>query len=528
MMTDATAAGSTRAYVCPERDQLFLLPVCMRDWLEEGHLAWFVLDVVARMDTRALHRRSALTPGRPPYEPEMMCALLLYGYCTGVRFSRRIEAACRTDAAFRVISGGLVPDHATIARFVVDHERTLQGLFVEGLRLCAAAGLADLSVVALDGTKIAADAALDRNRGAEWIRAELAKLMALTARDAHAGAAGDGAPSLSGIERAAEISTPRGREARLRAALEVIEAQDAARAAEATRRARAAAAEAEHGRLLNGRKPKEPLAALARAEIDLGVAQERVAGMQTARAAKLAAAQRGENLTAPPPCRIRRAADALQRAEEALASAREAVQSAPPVAGGANVTDPDSRIMKTKDGWVQGYNAQAIVSQHQIVLACDVSQDAGDVQLYQPMITALHDTLAAAKIPDEIELALADAGYWSEANATAPGPSRLIATLKDHKQRRAARELGHTSGPPPDSTPAAEMEHLLRTPQGAAAYTQRSHMIEPVFGDRKHNRSMRSFRRRGLSAARSEWSFMLLAGNMLKLHQHHAAAAAAA
>ena len=183
--------------------------------------------------------------------------------------------------------------------------------------------------------------------------------------------------------------------------------------------------------------------------------------------------------------------------------------------------------MKTKDGWVQGYNAQAIVNQHQIVLACEVSQNAGDVQLYKPMITTLTDTLTAANVAGEVELMLADAGYWSEQNATAAGPDRLIATLKDHKQRRAARDLGHTTGPPPDSTPIEEMEHLLRTPQGAAAYAQRSRLIEPVFGDHKHNRQMRSFRRRGLNAVRSEWSFMHLAGNMLKLYHHNTATAAA-
>ena len=161
------------------------------------------------------------------------------------------------------------------------------------------------------------------------------------------------------------------------------------------------------------------------------------------------------------------------------------------------------------------------------MLACQVSPNASDVQLYEPMITTLTDTLTAAKVPGEIELVLADAGYWSEHNATAPGPDRLIATLKDHKQRRAARDLGQTTGPPPDSTPIEEMEHLLRTPQGAAAYAKRSHLIEPVFGDRKHNHSMRTFRRRGLNAARSEWALMHLAGNMLKLHQHHIAATAA-
>jgi transposase len=517
------SAGATRGYECPQRDQLFLLPVCMRDWLEEGHLAWFVLDVVAELDTSALHRCPGGCPGRPPYQPEMMCALLLYAYCCGLRSSRRIEAACRTDAAYRVICGGLEPDHATIARFVVDHEQALAGLFVEGLRLCAAAGLADLAVVALDGTKIAADAALDRNRGVDWIRREVGKLIAATAQDEQSAVAGAG--GLPGAEAAAAISSQAGRLARLQAALSVIEAEDVARAAAAQRAAQAAGAAADRGRQLRGRKPKQPLAALARARVDHAVAVERLATLQAARAAQLAAAERGEQLKGQPRCRIDKAKATLERAELALASASEAHNNAAPATPEANITDPDSRIMKTKAGWVQGYNAQAIVNQHQIVLACDVSQHPADVGLYQPMTDKLKRTLAAAGITAEVELILADAGYWSEHNATTPGPDRLIATMKDHKQRRAARELGQTSGPPPpDTTLIDEMEHLLRTPQGATAYAQRSHLIEPVFGDHKHNRSMRSFRRRGLKAAHSEWAFMHLAGNLLKLHHHLAPA----
>jgi transposase len=516
------SVGATRVYECPQRDQLFLLPVCMRDWLEEGHLAWFVLDVVAELDTSALHRRPGGCPGRPPYEPEMMCAVVLYAYCGGIRSSRWIEAACRTDAAFRVICGGLVPDHATIARFVVDQERALEGLFVEGLRLCAAAGLVDLAVVALDGTKLAADAALDRNRDADWIRREVAKLMAATADDQPPEDASLGLP---GLEAASEVGTRRGRAARLKAALGVIEAQDAAAAVQATRAAVAARAAAQQGRQLTGRKPKDPRAALARAQADHDAAVARVNALQTERVQKIAAAAGARKLDAPPPCRIRQAQAVVERTQAALATARAAAKAAPSAARQVNITDPDSRVMKTKDGWVQGYNAQAIVNQHQIVLGCAVSQDAGDVGLYEPMITALTSTLSRAGIPTAIELVLADAGYWSEANATSPGPDRLIATMKDHKQRRAARELGQTSGPaPPDAEPLQEMEHLLRTPQGAAAYAQRSCLIEPVFGDRKHNRGIRGFRRRGLSAARSEWAFMHLAGNMLKLHQHRAAA----
>ncbi|HEY3771351.1 MAG TPA: transposase [Solirubrobacteraceae bacterium] len=501
------------------------MPVSMREWLDEGHLAWFVLDLVKRLNTTALHRRPGGCPGRPPYEPEMMVVLLLYAYCCGIRSSRRIEASCRTDAAFRVICGGLVPDHATIARFVVEHERALEGLFVEGLRLCAAAGLADLSVVALDGTKIAADASLARNRDGAWIRREVAKLMALTGEHDEQPATA-GTDALPGVEPVAEISSPAGRLVRLQAALAMVEAEDAAAQAQAARQAHAAAEQAEQGRQMTGRKPsKQPLVVLARAEIEHRVARERVEQMQAARAAKLAAAAPGQTPKGPPfACRIRAATETLRRAETRLAAARTAAEEAHAVAGRANITDPESRIMTTKDGWVQGYNAQAIVNPKQIVLACEVSQNAGDIQLYEPMNDKLTQTLTAAGITAEVELELADAGYCSEHNLTAPGHDRLIATTKDHKQRRAARELGHTDGPPPPGlTATEEMEHLLRTPQGAAAYKQRSCLIEPVFGDRKHNRQIRRFRRRGLNAVRSEWAFINLAGNMLKLYQHHAA-----
>ncbi len=514
-------AGPSRVYVCPPRDQLFLMPVSMLDWLDEDHLAWFVIDVVERLATGGLHRRPGGCAGRPPYQPEMMVALLLYGYCCGIRSSRRIEASCRTDAAFRVISGGLEPDHATIARFVVEHEQALEDLFVEGLLVCAQEGLCDLSVVALDGTKIAANASLAKNRDAEWIRREVAKLIAVTGQEEEPTAAG--ADALPGFEPVAAISSPAGRLAGLQAALGVIEAQDAAAAAAAAAQTLAAAKQAEQGRQVTGRKPKnQPLVVLARAEIEHRLARERVEQMQAARAAKLAAAAPGKTPKGPPfPCRIQRAKDALTRAETRLMAARAAVEAAPDTAGRANITDPESRIMSTKDGWVQGYNAQAFVNPKQIVLAVDVSQNVNDVELYQPMNEQLTHTLQAAGIDDEIELVLADAGYDSDANLTAPGPDRLIAIAKAHKQRAAARERGLADGPPPpNATAREEMEHLLRTPQGIEAYKQRSCLIEAVFGDRKHNKGFRRFRRRGLDAVRSEWAFIHLAGNLLKVYNH--------
>lgn len=504
-----------RFYVGGDREQMFLLPVSMRDWLEQGHLAWLVIDVVARIDTSALHARHRNDgPGRPAYDPDMMLALLLYAYSTGLRSSRRIEAACGTDAAYKVIAGGVAPDHATLARFLVDHEQAIEDVFVKVLRLCAAAGLVSVGTIAIDGTKLGSDAALDAGRSGEWIRAELARILA-EARETDA--AEDAQPGLFDVERLpAQLASPTERLARLQAALAQIEADDAAAAAEAEQRAANARAAAAEGTKLRGRKPKDPHAALARAEADEAAVRTRATAKAEAGAA--ATGPTAEEVAA----QVSQAVEAdpqVQQAAAATATAREAAQTATTTATRANTTDPDSRIMKTADGWVQGFNAQAAVNQAQIILACQVSQDANDVGLYQPMVDATRDTLDRAGVTDPIGLVLGDAGYWSEHNATVDGPDRLIATLKDHKQRRAARELGTTQGQPPeDTSPAEAMEHRLRTEEGAAAYAKRSHTVEPIFAI-KANHGYHRFRRRGLAAAQSEWALMATVHNLGKLHR---------
>jgi transposase len=504
-------------YVGGDRDQQFLMPVSMADWLEEDHLAWFVIDIVAEIDTARFHTRHRNDGvGRPAYDPDMMLALLFYAYGTGLRSSRRIEAACRSDAAFRVICGSATPDHATICRFVCDHERAIEETFVQVLRLCAAAGLVQVGTIAIDGTKMAADAALDQNRSAEWLQAEVARILA-EARAADAEE--DANESLFGpLELPAVLATRSGRLARLQAALAVVEAQDAEEAAEAQARAEKARAAAAEGRKLTGRKPKDPQAALARAEAEHAatlVAAERRAAERAKREAAEAVAGRKLRGPAPGPDR------ALAEAAAALEAARAAAAEATPAARMANTTDPDSRIMKTAKGWVQGYNCQAAANERQVVVSCAVSQDANDVGLYEPMVEITEETLGAVGVTELIGLVLADAGYWSEDNATACGPDRLIATLKDWKQRRAAREMGTTTGPPlDDATPLEAMEHRLRTAEGAAAYATRSHTIEPVFGDHKENRGWRGFRRRGIDAVRSEWAFMNASHNVAKLFAH--------
>ncbi len=213
-------------YLPVDRDQGFLLPPDIRDWLPSGHLAWFVLDVVAGLDTSGLHaRRPNAGAGRRAYDPEMLFALLVYAYCCGVRSSRRVEALCEVDVAYRVVAANQFPDHTTVARFRQAHEAEARRLFVQVLELCQRAGMVKLGVVAVDGTKMAANASAKANRTRRQVEDEVAQIFAeAQAADAaedrlFGGARGDELPE--GVRDRA------GRAARLAAALAELEAQGA-------------------------------------------------------------------------------------------------------------------------------------------------------------------------------------------------------------------------------------------------------------------------------------------------------------
>jgi len=485
-------------YMRWDREQLFLLPPSMLDWLAEGHLAYFLIDAVGLLDTSAFHEAHPTEGvGRPAFDPEMMLTALLYAYATGMRSSRAIESACRSDLAFRVICVNLVPHFTTIARFRAENEAAIKAVFVEVVKLCHRAGLGSLGQIAIDGTKIGSDAALDRNRDAEWIRAEIDKILA---EATEADATEDTGPKLFGTLVDEPLRHRSTRLARLQAALSEAEAEEAAARATEAARSERANEEAASGRKLRGRKPKEPGAALARAEADL--AATKVKAALHPRSVDLAAKVLG--------------------ATERLAAAERAAAAAPKAKILVNITDPESRIMKTQQGWVQGYNVQASVNADQVVIAYAATQDHNDVGQLVPMIEATEEVADQVGIEEPIGLVLADAGYWSEENATGDGPDRLIATTKDWKQRRAAREMGATTGPPPEgASPLEAMEHRLRTPEGARAYATRSHTVEPVFGDTKENRGFRRFMRRGLAAAESEAALIFATHNLLKVFHHN-------
>lgn len=498
-----------------DRDQLYLLPPSMRDWLPDDHLVWLVLDLVRTIDLSAFHARYVHSgPGRPAYHPGMMLALLIYAYANGVRSSRQIERLCSTDIAYRVICAGHKPDHDTIANFRAVHEEALDQVFVAGLRLCDAAGLASLGTVAIDGTKIAANAAMSANREAETIRAEAERILseAKTADANQQDLFGAG----TGSQMPSRLAWRSSRLAHLRAAqaeLEVQQARAKAAAAKATEAARKAA---EKGRMLPGPRPTEdPHEQLARAQIEVEVARQRAA--QPSKSEAMGRRRPGRRPQPDAPWSRHRA---LPEAEARLKAAEADVAEAAKAAK-VNVTDPQSRVMKTLDSFIQGYNAQGSVNQHQIILANDVTQDCNDYFQFVPMVSATGRNAKLAGIDPRIGLVLVDNGYCSEENATAPGPDRLISTRKEYKQRLATAQTGVCVGPPPADAGALEaMEYRLRTAEGAAAYALRSQTVEPVFGILKQTLGFRRFSRRGLPAVQSEWSLVCAVHNLLKVFRH--------
>jgi len=239
-----------------ERDQQFLMPPSLRDWLPEDDLAWLVLEAVDQFDLTPFHARyRADGHGAPAYDPAMMTALLLYAYATGERSSRRIEARCRRDVAYRVIAANTVPDHATIARFRAEHEAALGDLFGQVLRLCAAAGLGSLGLVALDGTKVSASASEWANRSADALDAQIG---AILAEAAAVDAAEDAAlGSARGDELPAGLAQRHSRLARLTEARRQLAEVEAAREQDwQVRLARRAETEVETGHRPSGPPPK--------------------------------------------------------------------------------------------------------------------------------------------------------------------------------------------------------------------------------------------------------------------------------
>jgi transposase len=521
-----------------DRDQPFLLPPDMREWLPGDHPVFLVIRVVdEHLDTSAFHaRRRTGGAGTAGYDPDMLVTVLVWAYAHGVVSSREIERLCRTDVAFRLICGGNLPDHCTFARFRGDHPEAAGALFTEVLVLCARLGMGKLGTVALDGMKIAASASKAANRTEAGLR-KLARER--VAAHAAADAAEDElfGEGRRGDEVPPEAWSPRSRDERIRAALADLEAErTAAQAAEQAR------VEAYRARRAAGEHAGCPPASAAVAE-----AEATLAKVRAARAAELAGLEeryaagqprRGRPARVDDYCRVRQAEATLEaaraRAAEAArrAAEREANRKGPgPV---RNITDPDSRLMPVRGGgFTQGYNTQNMISEDGLIIATELTEEQADCPAFEPMLAKGQQAAAviAAHRPapapapgggsgdsqdqDGIGLALADAGYCSEANLTCPGPDRLIAVGKGRDLEKAARNPDG-SGPGRGGPATQAMRERLKTDDGIAAYRHRGHIAETPHGHIKHNMGFRQLSVRGKRKASAEWAFACAVHNLFK------------
>ncbi len=512
-------------FLACDREQVFLMPPDPRDWLPDDHLAWFVLGAVEQIDLSAFYVPYRLDGwGRAAFEPEMMVALLLYAYARGERSSRGIERKCVEDVAYRVLAAQQTPDHSTIARFRVRHEESLAALFSDVLLLCKEAGLTSVGLIAIDGTKIHANASHHSNLDYEQLAREILK---------EAGEVDRAEDALYGDTRGDELPehlrTPEGRRGALRRAKEKLEHE---RAAKQDTKAQAADAESRDPEIV-----LDPVAIVARMQGREGWSREarrqldehrRVSAqpIPRSRAERLLRAERRlvENLS------VEREANEAYETHRATAVTRDGrrfgahpnpyvAPEVPP--GKINVTDLDSRNVKTPRSYTQGYNVQAAVNEHQIVLAAEVTAASSDFGHLEPMIKAVNDELEQIGVNETPGVAVADSGYWHEQQIDQVVNTGTQVLIPPDAGKRGTPRRGWDGGR------YAFMRTVLAGDYGGGLYRKRKAMVEPVFAQTKHNRRISQFQRRSRSAARSEWRLITATHNLLKLHKHQLAAAAA-
>jgi transposase len=455
-----------------------------------------VIDAVAGMDLAEFYAAyRADGHGRAAYDPTMMVALLMYAYSTKVRSSRAIESHCRQDVAYRVITGNVVPDHATIARFVVRHERPLAALFGQVLRLCDQAWLVKPGLIAIDGTRLAGNANSDCTRQFEQIAAEiLAEVRAIdeSENEALGPARGDELPE--------QLRSAEGRREFLRKATQKLTRQDEDQPSAAEEQDEAPTYEFDEERIVARTQGREGWLREARRQLE----QHRWRDPDRVRRARIArlllAAERLEDeLDAE--CRGNAAYEEFKARRRELGGNRVGGPPKPYTPpevpdGKVNISDPDSKRLKAREGYVQGYNAQAVVDEGQIVLAAEITNLNVDRSQLDPMVSATIAELEHAGVQARPEVALADAQYWNEEHIDEVVANKHVQVLipPDSSSRDAPRP-GWSGGR------YTWMRYVLASTPGEQLYKRRKQMIEPVFGHTRHNRSVTRLLRRGRSAA---------------------------
>jgi transposase len=447
--------------------QILLLPPSLHDWLPEKHLARFLADVVEALDLAGFYRSYDEKDGRgqAAYHPVMMVRLLLYGYCIGVSSSRQIERKTYEDVAFRYLSADEHPDHSTLNEFRKRHLSTLAGLFLQALQLCQKAGLVKLGHVAIDGTKLQANAskhkAMSYGRMSEAEQKLQAEVEELLRRAEEADAAEDAkfGKGQRGDELPEELARRESRIKKIRAAKAELEAEAKQKAAEQKAAAEAKIAERREQAARTGKKPG------------------------------------GRDPQVPDP-----------------------EQAVPDPKAQRNFTDPESRIMPdgaNKGSFVQGYNVQiAVDGEAQVIVAAAMTQETNDKQQLAPMLAQVEQNLGAK--PEAVS---ADAGYASEAQLSDERVQGIDLHVATGRQKHGDPSAT-VSEPSPLAEGASAMEQMkqkLKTEAGRAVYRMRKAIVEPVFGQIKERRGFRRFSFRGAAKVRAEWELICLTHNLLKL-----------
>ena len=443
-----------RAY---DMNQRLLLPPDVREWLREDHLALYVSDLVDQMDLKEIFNvyEEGDLRGRPPYHPAMMVKLLIYGYCIGKMSSRKIEEATYDDVAFRVLSCNQQPDHDSIAEFRKRHLNELGKLFVQVVELCERAGLVKLGDVAIDGTKIKANAAKRKSltykeltKGEKELERKIFELLGEAQR----------------IDEEEDRKYGKGKRAN--------ELPEELRKRET--------------RLAKIRELKAQLEREAR---------EAAEKEQQAAEAQKAARQRGEQI--------------VKNYRRRKWTRDESGDIVPKPKTQRNLTDPDSRIMKNviTGSWEQAYNAQIVVDgESKIIVAARVIQQTNDQEQLVPGLKEVEKNVG--RMP---ERATADAGYFSTAAVSDESLKAIDLYVPPNGREPQNKEMTE------QASVRDKMWHKLRQQEGAEIYKRRNTTVEPVFAEIKHVRGFRQFALRGLKKVEAEWNLICLSNNLLKL-----------
>ena len=429
-------AKTYRPY-CP--DQMLLLPPSLQDWLPENHLVYFVSDVIDNLDLDAIESfYEKEDRGQPPYHPRMMTKILVYAYCVGIFSSRKIQKRLLEDVGFRVLAAGNQPDFRTISDFRKIHHKALEGFFQQVLRLVMKAGAIKLGRVAIDGSKVKANASKHKAMSYGRMKTE---------------------------------------EKALKEAVQKL--LDQARATD----------EAEDRRYGKDKSGDELPEELSRRETRLRRIREAKRALE---------------------------AEAREEAKEKGKSKEDIKKAKPKEKSQYNFSDPESRIMKGADGFVQAYNAQvAVEGVSQLIVGQTVTQQSNDKQQMEPMVGIIKKQ--SGKKPKEI---LADSGYCSEQNLKYLEKNKIVGYVATHRQKHGQPRETCKRGPlPKGSTQVERMKRKLQTRAGANIYAARKSIVEPVFGQIKHARGYRRFLMRGAEKVKAEWALVCATHNILKMYR---------